>query len=141
MKIILLIAHLIAIATLTGMSIANYINIRIAAGEKGDRRQSLSFLRYVLGRMADVVLLAVWITGIGLFFSLPPSDEPNSWFVVKLAFVLLLTGCHGLARMTGGRMRRAADDMSLYSRMELFASGVWMSALAAIILAVLAFET
>ena len=141
MKIILLIAHLIAIATLTGMSIANYINIRIAAGEKGDRRQSLSFLRYVLGRMADVVLLAVWITGIGLFFSLPPADEPNSWFVVKLGFVLLLTLCHGLARMTGGRMRRSADDLSLYSRMELFASGVWMSALAAIILAVLAFET
>ena len=30
MKTILLIAHLIAIATGTGMSIANYINIRIA---------------------------------------------------------------------------------------------------------------
>jgi hypothetical protein len=33
MKTILLIAHLIAIATGTGMSIANYINIRVAAGE------------------------------------------------------------------------------------------------------------
>jgi hypothetical protein len=34
MKTILLIAHLIAIATGTGMSIANYINIRIAAGRR-----------------------------------------------------------------------------------------------------------
>lgn len=140
MKIILLIAHLIAIATGTGMSIANYINIRIAAGEKGDRREALAFLRYILGRVGDVVLLAIWITGIGLFFSLPPDGEPNSWFMVKIAFVLLLTLSHGMARMTAGRMRRTGDQ-SLYARMELFASGVWISALAAIILAVLAFNT
>ena len=140
MKTILLIAHLIAIATGTGMSIANYINIRIAAGEKGDRREALAFLRRILARIADIVILAIWITGIGLFFSLPPTDEPNSWFVVKLGFVVLLTVCHGLARMTAVRMMRTGDQ-SLYPRMELFVSGVWMSALAAIILAVLAFET
>jgi hypothetical protein len=63
MKTILLIAHLIAIATGTGMSIANYINIRIAAGEKGERREALAFLRRVLARIADVVILAIWITG------------------------------------------------------------------------------
>ena len=140
MKIILLIAHLIAIATGTGMSIANYINIRIAAGEKGDRREALTFLRRILGRIADVVILAIWITGIGLYYSLPPQDEPNSWFMVKIGFVLLLTLCHGLARMTAGKMMRTGDQ-SLYPRMELFASGVWMSALAAIIFAVLAFQT
>ena len=140
MKIILLIAHLIAIATGTGMSIANYINIRIAAGEKGDRREALTFLRRILGRIADVVILAIWITGIGLYYSLPPQDEPNSWFMVKIGFVLLLTLCHGLARMTAGKMMRTGDQ-SLYPRMELLVSGVWMSALAAIIFAVLAFET
>jgi uncharacterized membrane protein len=140
MKIILLIAHLIAIATGTGMSIANYINIRIAAGEKGDRREALAFLRRILGRIADVVILAIWITGIGLFYSLPPDGEPNSWFMVKIAFVVLLTLCHGLARMTAGKMMRTGDQ-SLYPRMELLVSGVWMSALAAIIFAVLAFET
>ena len=140
MKIILLIAHLIAIATGTGMSIANYINIRIAAGETGDRRAALAFLRRILARIGDIVILAIWITGIGLFFSLPPQDEPNSWFMVKIGFVVLLTICHGLARMTAGKMMRTGDQ-SLYPRMELLVSGVWMSALAAIILAVLAFET
>ena len=140
MKIILLIAHLIAIATGTGMSIANYINLRIAAGEKGDRREALTFLRRILAKIADVVILAIWITGLGLFFSLPPQDEPNSWFIVKMGFVVLLTLCHGLARMTAGKMMRTGDQ-SLYPRMELLVSGVWMSALAAIILAVLAFQT
>ena len=140
MKTILLIAHLIAIATGTGMSIANYINIRIAAGEKGERREALAFLRRIVARIADVVILAIWITGLGLWLNLPPAEEPNSWFVVKLGFVVLLTLCHGLARMTAGRMMRTKDQ-TLYPRMELFVSGVWMSALAAIILAVLAFET
>ena len=139
MKTILLIAHLIAIATGTGMSIANYINIRIAAGEKGERREALAFLRRTIARIADVVILAIWITGIGLWLNLPPTDELNSWFVVKIAFVVLLTLCHGMARMTAGRMMRTRDQ-SLYPRMELFVSGVWISALAAIILAVLAFE-
>jgi uncharacterized membrane protein len=140
MKTILLIAHLISIATGTGMSIANYINIRIAAGESGDRAAALGYLRRVLARIADVVIAAIWITGIGLWTVLPPADEPNVWFVVKIGFVLLLTLCHGLARMTAGRMMRTGDK-SLYPRMELFVSGVWLSALAAIILAVLAFET
>lgn len=140
MKTILLIAHLIAIATGTGMSIANYINIRVASGEKGERREALAYLRRVLARLADVVIAIIWLTGIGLWAVLPPVNAPNSWFVVKIAFVVLLTLCHGLARMTAGRMMRTGDQ-SLYARMELFVSGVWMSALAAIILAVLAFET
>ena len=121
------------------MSIANYINIRVAAGETGDRRAALAFLRRILSRIGDIVILAIWITGIGLFFNLPPMDAPNSWFIVKIGFVVLLTVCHGLARMTAGKMLRTGDQ-SLYPRMELLVSGVWMSALAAITLAVLAFE-
>ena len=140
MKTILLIAHLIAIATGTGMSISNYINLRIASGEKGDRAAALAYLRRVLARIADIVIAAIWITGIGLWLNLAPADEPNIWFMVKIGFVVLLTLSHGLARMTAGRMARTGDT-SLYARMELFVSGVWMSALAAIILAVMAFET
>lgn len=140
MKTILLIAHLIAIATGTGMSIANYINIRIASGETGERRQSLAYLRSVLARIGDIVIAAIWITGIGLWLNLPPMDEPNVWFAVKILFVVLLTLFHGLARMTAGRMMRTGDH-SLCARIELYVSGVWISALAAIILAVLAFES
>jgi hypothetical protein len=50
-----------------------------------------------------------------------------------------MTVCHGLARMTAGRMIRTGDE-SLYPRMELLVSGVWISQLLAIIFAVLAFD-
>ena len=140
MKTILLIAHLIAIATGTGMSISNYINLRIASGETGDRRASLAYLRKVLARIADIVIAAIWLTGIGLWWVLPPADQPNSWFMLKIGFVVLLTLCHGLARVTAARMARTGDQ-TLYPRLELLVSGVWLSALAAITLAVLAFET
>jgi uncharacterized membrane protein len=140
MKLILLIAHLIAIATATGMSIANYINIRIAASEKGDRRAALVFLRRVLARIADLVIVVIWITGLGLMWILPPPEEPNSWIHFLLFFAVLMTVCHVAARMTAARMARTGDD-SLYPRMELLVSGVWLSLLASIILAVLAFET
>lgn len=139
MKTILLIAHLIAIATGTGMSIANYINIRIAAGEKGERRAALDYLRRLLAQIADVVIAAMWITGIGLLWELPPGEGPNSWFILLIVVAVVMTVCHGLARMTAGRMARTGDD-SLYPRMELLVSGVWLSALAGIILAVLAFS-
>ena len=139
MKTVLLVAHLIAVATGTGMSIANYVNIRVAAGEKGDRRAALAYLRRVLARIADAVIAAIWLTGIGLWWILPEAERPNSWFAVKLGFVLLLTACHALARMTAARMARTGDQ-SLYPQMELLVSGVWLSALAAITLAVLAFQ-
>jgi len=140
MKTILLIAHFIAIATGTGMSIANYINIRVAAGQKGDSRAGLVYLRRTLARIADIVIAAIWITGVGLWWILPEPEQPNSWIHLLLAAAVLMTACHGLARMTAGKMARTGDD-SLYPRMELLVSGVWLSALAAIVLAVLAFET
>lgn len=140
MKTLLLIIHLIAIATGTGMSIANYVNLRMAAGLTGEGAKALAALRRMLARIADVVIATIWISGVGLWSVLPPADQPNSWFIVKIGFVVLLTVCHGLARMTAGRMARTGDK-SLLGRLELLVSGVWLSALAAIILAVLAFET
>jgi len=140
MKTILLIAHLMAIATGTGMSIANYVNIRIAAGETGERRAALAQLRRTLAQFADIVIAFIWITGISLFWLLPAGEGRNGAFIAKIAFVVILTVCHGLARMTAGRMARSGDQL-LFPRLEMLVSGVWLSALLAIILAVLAFET
>ena len=145
MKTILLALHLMAVATGTGMSIANYVNIRIAAGEKGDRRASLVYLRRVLARFGDVVIAAVFATGIALYVAEPPQDGMNGWFFALLLSSAALLICHAGARMTASKMMAskmmASNDNSLYPRMEMLVSGVWLSALSSILFAVLAFET
>jgi uncharacterized membrane protein len=138
-KAVLLIVHLIAIAMGTGMSISNYVNLRIAAAVSGEGRAGLALLRRELARIADILIAVIWITGLGLWGLLNSFGAPSQWFAAKLGFVVLLTFSHGMVRMTAGRITRTGDQ-SLLPRLQLFVSGVWLSALAAIALAVLAFE-
>jgi uncharacterized membrane protein len=139
---LLLMAHLIVIAIGTGMSFANYINIRVADGEQGERFAALAFLRRTIGQIGDVIITLIWVTGVVLVWNRIANGnyEPSGWFYAKIAFVVLLTACHFMARRTGGELQRTGDRARLYPRIELFASGVWLSALAAIMLAVMAFE-
>jgi hypothetical protein len=53
---VLLIAHLMAIAIGTGMSFGNYVNLRRAAAETGERAAALAGLRRVIGRIAEAAL-------------------------------------------------------------------------------------
>ena len=137
---LLLMGHLIFIATGTGMSFANYINIRMAHGETGERGQALTYLRRILAQFADVVIFLIWVSGIALAVTYAGTygrDFP-AWFYVKIGFVVLLTLAHITARLTASKMIRTGDQ-SLYGRMEMLVGVVWLSALAAIALAVLAF--
>ena len=89
---LLLMAHLILIATGTGMAFSNYINIRVAAGEKGERFAVLAYVRRTIGQIGDVVLTLIWITGIVLVWTRMSLGiyEPSGWFYAKVAFVVLL---------------------------------------------------
>ena len=138
---ILLMAHLILIATGTGMAFANFVNIKVADGAKKEAAMALANLRMVLARAADAVIALIWITGFALLWTRATSglETDSGYFYAKLIFVVALTFCHGMARATGGRMARSGDA-SLLGRLELFVSGVWLSALVAIIFAVLAFD-
>jgi hypothetical protein len=139
-RIILLIAHLMAIAIGTGMSFGNYVNLRRAGGETGERAAGLAGLRRVIGRIGDVVIALIWATGLALLWLWVAGGgvAPGGWFHAKLGFVVLLTICHGLARATSARMARSGDT-ALLGRVELLVAGVWLSALASIGLAVIAF--
>jgi uncharacterized membrane protein len=140
-RIALLIAHLMVIAIGTGMSFGNYINLRHAQRETGDRAAALAGLRRTIARIADVVIALIWITGLALLWAWMASGgpAPGGWFYAKLGFVIVLTVCHGLARATAGRMART-KDATLLSQVEFFVAGVWLSALASITLAVIAFR-
>lgn len=138
---ILLMAHLILIAMGTGMAFSNFINIRLADGQTGEGARALGQHRMVLARVADVVITLIWLTGLALLWTRYSMglQEVSGLFYAKIAFVVLLTGLHGMARATGGKMARSGDA-SLLGRLELCVAGVWLSALAAIMLAVVAFD-
>jgi protoporphyrinogen IX oxidase len=140
LRTVLLIAHLMAIAVGTGMSFANYLNLRRAAAESGEAAAGLARLRRVTARIGDVVIALIWVTGLALLWTwiAQGGPAPGGWFHAKLAFVVLLTASHVMARYTAGQMARGASP-ALLGRVELFVAGVWVSALASILLAVLAF--
>ena len=137
MEKLLLIAHLILIAMGTGMSFSNFVNIRLAQGQSGDIAKGLALQRRVIGRIGDAVIALIWVSGLALFWTAAP--ETSGWFHAKLGFVVLLTASHIMARRTGIAFARSGNA-ALLARLELFAAGVWLSALAAILLAVIAFE-
>ena len=137
---ILLIAHLLLIATGTGMSFANFQNVRFAHGQSGDGARALQGLRRIMGQFGDMIIAGIWVTGLGLVWMKVAAGEGdfNAAFYVKIAFVVVLTACHGMARRIGGRIARSGD-FALLSQLELYIAGLWLSASIAIILAVLAF--
>jgi uncharacterized membrane protein len=139
---LLLMAHLILIAMGTGMSFSNFVNIRLSQGQSGDIAKGLSLQRRTIAQIGDVVIALIWITGLALLWTRNTTlgPEQSGWFYAKIAFVILLTASHFMARRTAGAMARSGD-FSLLGKLELFAAGVWLSALAAIMLAVIAFES
>lgn len=137
---LLLILHIMAFAMGTGVSFSNLMNARLAAGLEGEGWKSLGRLRMLLARVGDGLIAAIWITGFLLLWqrggALIAGQE--TWFYLKLGAALLLTACHVVARSTAGEMIRTANR-ALLPRLTQAITGVWLSALAAILLAVLAF--
>jgi hypothetical protein len=138
---LLLIIHLLLIATGTGMSFANYQNVRFAHGQSGDGAKALQGLRRLMGMFGDMIIAGIWVTGLALVWMRVSAGEGdfNAAFHVKMALVVVLTVCHALARRTGGQIARSGDYAGLLGRLELYIAGLWLAASTAIVMAVLAF--
>ena len=137
---LLLILHVAAFSTGLGMSFANLMNARLAAKYEGEAFKALGRLRLLIARIGDGVIAAIWVTGVALYVwrgGVPAADE-RIWFFAKIAAAVLLTACHFGARRTAGALARSGDR-SLLTQLARFIAGVWLSALAALALAVLAF--
>lgn len=139
MRQVLLMLHLVLIAMGTGMSFSNLVNVRLSRKEQGDRFKALGLQRLTIARIGDGVIALIWLTGIALFLATDTrSLIANGWFQAKLAFVILLTLNHFMARRTAGALA-ATGNMALLARLHMFIGGVWLSAIIAICLAVMAF--
>jgi len=139
---ILLITHLLLVATVTGMSFANFMNVRFARGQTGDAALALQGLRRLMGMFADMIVAGIWVTGLSLVWMRVAEGEGafNAAFHVKMAFVILLTACHIMGRRTGGQIARSGEYEAHLHKLELYLAGMWLAAFFAIVLAVLAFD-
>jgi uncharacterized membrane protein len=135
---VFLIIHLMLVATGTGMSFSNIVNLRLARGQVGKVAKGLALQRRMVSQIGDGVIASIWVTGLGLVWRVGTAGL-GGWFIAKLAFVVLLTASHFMARRTAGEIMRQGDA-GLMPRLEVFVSIVWLSALAAIALAVIAFR-
>ena len=133
--------HFVFFAMGVGMSFSNFINIVLARRLGGEKAAGLAALRGVLGRIGDVVIAMIWITGIWIslpFFRAGGMAAFPVAFHVKLLFVIGLTLCHAGARVTAARIARTGNKR-LIGIVQACTLGVYLNALAAIILAVAAF--
>lgn len=137
---ILKMAHLMAIALVTGMAMSHYIMLRASTGAEGESGRALALARRTLGDITTMILVFVWITGLTLLWSQygqAPEREISAWFYAKLIFVGLLTASHIMQRITAARV--PGDQEEGRHLIERWVSIVWLSALIAICLAVVSF--
>jgi len=140
MQTFMLIMHLAFMGLGIGMSCSNFVNTRLAAGKTGDiaKGLGLGLQRRTIANIGVSVIAAIWLSGF-LLLQMRGWEGLNNWFYAKIAFVVALTLSHIMARRTGAEMMRSGNGAAL-SRVSMYIAGVWVSALIALALAVLAFE-
>ncbi len=138
--------HLTVLALGTGMSFANWLNWRLARNMADDEAGSsaLARLRLLTGRVGDVVIALIWISGIALVMRFTGAEAANAGalppaFHAKMLLVVLLTLFHGISRWAGLRVSRQGRT-SLVPVASSAALGAALSAIGSIVLAVASFR-
>ncbi len=137
MRQLFLTLHLFFIAMGVGMSCSNFINTRLSLGKTGDMAKGLGLQRRTVAQIGDGIIAGIWVSGVLLLWA-SGGEGLNGWFHAKMAVVVLLTLSHIMARRTGGQMMRSGNA-ALLPRVSFFIGGVWILAITALALAVLAF--
>lgn len=139
---ILLIAHLIMIATATGMAFSHLVVLRVSSGQAGERAAALALARRTVADFTTIVVIFVWISGLMLLWSrYGESDRVvSAWFYAKLGFVGLLTAAHVMQRLKALQLHGETTEEGR-AAIELWVAVVWLSALMAIVFAVISFAT
>ncbi len=136
----LLIIHLLAIAYGMGIGMSNFLNMRVAKGQTGDIAKGLAMHRIAMLRYTDIAIASILVSGMLLVWSIGGVEAaPKPWFSLKMIAVLLVILSYGGMRYTIGQMLRTGN-MKLGARVALLSPILSLSAIAAVICAVMAFS-
>ena len=138
MHTLLLTLHLLAAIAGVGTSI-----YMIALGARlAGSPDTPTVMRYAGANAAKLgpwSLVALWITGLWLTIAYGLAEVGGTWFWVKIAFVVVLSGLVGYTQMLQAKVRRGADPgpvQKLMKKVSPIMSGI---ALLIVVFAVLAF--
>ncbi len=134
----MLIMHLAFMGLGIGLSCSNFVNARLCVGQTGDIAKGLGLQRRAIASIGNTVITAIWLSGF-LLLQMRGWEGLNGWFHAKMAFAVLLTLGQIMAGRTGAEMMRSGKD-ALLLRLTLYLGAVLVSALAALALAVVAFN-
>lgn len=134
---VLLTLHLIVIAMGIGMTFSNLVNVSLSLSNPAEFQKGLGLQRRMIGRIGDMVILAIWVTGL-LALWLRGHADLGTAFAFKMACVIFLTLAHIRGRTLGERMRRESHLNHVAEQRNLMMAG-WMLALAAVVSAVISF--
>ncbi len=135
---IVLTLHLVVIAMGIGMTFSNLVNASLSLGNGAEFQKGLGLQRRMIGRIGDMVILLIWVTG-GWALWMRGHADLGTAFAFKMAFVILLTLAHVRGRTLGERMRREAHLNHVKDQRNLMFAG-WALALGALVCAILAFN-
>jgi uncharacterized membrane protein len=135
----LLILHILAVAYAMGIGMSNFLNMRVAKTQTGDIAKGLALHRISMLRYTDIALAGILVTGVLMVWAAGGVSAAPPWFHVKMAAVIVLVLAYGGMRMTVGQMLRTGN-MALASRIAVLSPILSLSAIAAVICAVLAFK-
>jgi uncharacterized membrane protein len=138
MHTLLLTLHLLAAIVGVGSSVYMFTLMPRLAGSP-DAPTVMRYAGANARKLGPYALLVLWITGVWLTVAYGLADVGGTWFWVKIAFVVVLSGLVGYSQSLQARLRRGGDPAALQARMKVLSPAMTGLAVLIVIAAVLAF--
>ena len=140
MNAIILFLHFLGLMLGAAGGMASGIIMRRAATMPADQAGTVRSLGPMLGRVAGIGLVLMWVTGLIMVWSKWNGlGSLPTLFWVKFAFVLILTAASAGTDMTYARIRRTGNK-ALASRLAVLGPVSGIAATLAVLFAALAFN-
>lgn len=135
----LLVLHFLGLAMGFSVSFSNMIMARLIAAAPPPEKAVLARFPPAIFRVGEVGLAILWLSGLGLVFSKWGGFHPLPWhFHVKLGAVTVVTLAQGYVHYLMKRVQKG--EAALQARIPVVGSVAGLSALVAVVFAVVTFD-